>query len=162
MPLHIHSWCCLHAGKVGDREYFFGTDGLVSGPALSSHRDACTNFHHYAPTEVLHIGFTLRTGDALLKYMQQEFQPASYDVLLKNCNAFTDAALYFLTRTRLDGRFSRLERLAVSTRPFSMRLLKHRPNPQAEAFCIEAVIARCDAFSDPAMHLLAPNRIPWS
>lgn len=47
----------------------------------------------------------------------------TYDVFYKNCNTFTDAALYFLTKTRMPGRYNRLERLVTATKPVSIGLL---------------------------------------
>merc|ERR1719221_1270784 len=81
----------------------------------------------------------------------------------KNCNTFTDVALHYLTKTRLDGRFNRIERLIIATNPVSTGLLNrlfraflesntgsecevdiYVTNPEVEDFSVEQVIADLD------------------
>lgn len=150
---------------LGNQEYYFDAAGIVSVPALWSHhaRGQEVETSGWRATEVISVGFTALGGRGLMRGLEQHFQCGSYDVLLKNCNTFTDAALYFLTRNRLDARFSRLERLVASARPFSTQLLAgiarllagpredgtapqaYAPNPCVEGFAIENVIANIDA-----------------
>lgn len=149
---------------LGGREYFFDADGIASAPALWSH---LAGFEHIAEhelsTEVFTVGYSAIGGSALVLGLESFFLSGTYDVLLKNCNAFTDAAVYFLTRKRLSAKFSRLERLLAGTRPVSTKLLsallsatqddpdalgipqEYDPNPLAENFTVEDVVARCDA-----------------
>ena len=52
------------------------------------------------------------------------FSKGTYDVFYKNCNTFTDAALYYLTKTRMPGCYNRIERMVTATKPISIGLLK--------------------------------------
>eukprot|EP00438_Fugacium_kawagutii_P025117 Skav230790 [mRNA] locus=scaffold312:36416:37816:+ [translate_table: standard] len=88
-------------------------------------------------TVVTKIGYSNASGRDLVAALQQHFergtatwsprkgrlQGGTYDVFYKNCNTFTDAALYFLTKTRMPGRYNRLERLVTATKPVSIGLL---------------------------------------
>ena len=49
--------------------------------------------------------------------------PGTYDVFYKNCNTFSDAALYFLTGTRMPACYNRIERFVTATKPVSVGLL---------------------------------------
>lgn len=151
---------------IGRSEYFFDADGIITAPALWSH----TGIDGKVPpkqeplgttlTEVIDMGITPVSPEAFMRAMSPFFLAGTYDIILKNCNTFSDAALYFLTRTRIQGRFSRLERLIATARPFSTRLLSialhsiqqeeqqipmgYTTNPLAEHFSIEDVIVACD------------------
>lgn len=104
-----------------------------------------------------------------MKYLNPYFVEGSYDIISKNCNSFTDAALYFLTKTRLGAQFSRLERMLRSVRPVSVKMTKmliqflchedpseagEKPmlftpwvdNPRAANFSVEEVVVCFDAF----------------
>eukprot|EP00913_Durusdinium_trenchii_P007416 g6973.t1 len=61
-------------------------------------------------------------GDGLLKGSEPKAE-GTYDVFYKNCNTFTDAALYFLTKTRMPAYCNRIERLVTATDPVSVSLL---------------------------------------
>jgi len=153
---------------IGRTEYFFDADGIITAPALWSH----TGIDGKAPskseepagtalTEVIDVGVTPVSPEAFMRSMSPFFLAGTYDIILKNCNTFSDAALYFLTRTRIQSRFSRLERLIATARPFSTRLLSaalqaiqqdqqqspagYTMNPLAEHFNIEDVIMACDS-----------------
>jgi len=165
--LQVAGIAAYHTSVIlGTKEYYFDADGIASAPALWSHfvgNDG--DVEQEICTEVFTVGRSPLSGAALVQGLEVFFYGGSYDVLLKNCNAFTDAALYFLTRRRLDPRFSRLERLIGGTRPLSTKLLAavlrsvipggdaeglalpqdYMPNPLAENFSVEDVIARCDA-----------------
>lgn len=108
---------------LGGREYYFDSQGIVSAPAFWSHLVGRAQRSSDLRTEVLHAGCSAASGASLVQHLMPFFERGSYDVLCKNCNSFTDAALYFLTRRRLDGRFCRLERVLLSTRPVSTGLL---------------------------------------
>merc|ERR1712194_382989 len=73
-------------------------------------------------TEVTCVGQSKRGGNAL-RALIPFFGRGSYDAIYKNCNSFTDAAVYFLTGVRLEARLSRLERLVLATEPISLGLM---------------------------------------
>merc|ERR1712007_207491 len=53
---------------------------------------------------------TSKTCDDLFFGLMPHFTKGSYDVILKNCNSFTDCALYFLLGIRLKKCYSATER----------------------------------------------------
>lgn len=152
---------------LGDMEYFFNQQGIVCSPPLSSHLVGHQERPPELRTEVLSIGESVLTGRALARGLDPFFARGTYDLLCKNCNAFTDAALYFLTRKRLDDRFNRLERLILAARPVSTTLVSGflrarlkqmgadaeeveetisiwQINPLADGFSVEDVVTSCD------------------
>lgn len=153
---------------IGNREYYFDSQGIESAPPFWSHAcgsDAGLN------VEVFKCGKSALTGRALLKGLTPFFEEGTYDIIFKNCNHFTAAALYFLTRSRLDPRFSRLERALASTSPLSTGLInsvvraaapsagckggprqqwQYVTNPRAKGFSVEAVMSACDALDSEA------------
>lgn len=151
---------------LDDKEFYFDSSGIVQAPALWSH--LLSSSEAPPPLQILDFGCSALTGKALHKGLAALFAEGTYDVLCKNCNAFTDAALYFLTRSRLDPQFSRVERWLVATTPMSINVLngllraafqsnsnepdgdKGYPgayvmNPHAVGFSVENVVAACDA-----------------
>jgi len=155
---------------IGRVEYFFDADGIITAPALWSHtgidgRSPSNKLDQAPPlgaanTEVIDMGVTPVTPEAFLRAMTPFFLTGTYDIILKNCNTFSDAALYFLTRTRLESRYARLERFLTMTRPLSTRLLSaalqslqaeqsqtpvgYQMNPLAEHFNVEDIVGVCD------------------
>lgn len=127
---------------VNGEEYFFSDSGIVSDRMLTSHQGT--------PTERLDLGYSSRTGIHLLRAMQEHFQPMTYDLIRKNCNSFSDCALHFLVKKRLDKKFTKMERLGMC----NVGLLKqvtngmYTPNEVAANFQVEAVIADLDAKGD--------------
>lgn len=160
--LNIAGACAYHTSLVmGVHEYYFDTDGIVCVPALWSHQHMSTSGEN-STTELVPVGRSALDGQELRRALARYFKAGSYDVLMKNCNSFTEVAVYFLTRTRLEGRFSRVERLMVNTRPFSTQLLvlfarlaiaatgqgstseapqEYKPNPEADGFSVANTIA---------------------
>jgi len=159
---------------MGRFEYFFDADGIITAPAFWSHtgiggqkkaeseeQEASEAAAAGCPlTEVIEAGSTPVSPEAFVRSITPHFMPGTYDIIMKNCNTFSFAALYYLTRTRVDGRFSRLERIIATSRPLSTRLLStvllmlqkgspsplgYTPNPLADGFSVEDIVATCDA-----------------
>merc|ERR1712039_840093 len=114
-------------------------------------------------TEVIEMGRTQSDGRQLVQMLHPFFKKGTYDLFYKNCNSFTDAALYFLTRNRLDSRFTRIERMITATNPVSTSLIDrlfraflenstgtvvdvdiYVTNPASQDFSIDDVIAWID------------------
>lgn len=153
--------CAYHTSvHVGGREFFFDISGISSGPSLHSH----TGGRAPGPkTEVCDLGFTCIDGATLVKAMSPIFSKGSYDILRKNCNTFTDAAVFLLTGKRLDAHYARPERFLLATEPVSMLLVRqilaarclmlgdaggamsaikdYTCNPFAEGFSVDRIIA---------------------
>eukprot|EP00425_Heterocapsa_triquetra_P034053 CAMPEP_0195120832 /NCGR_PEP_ID=MMETSP0448-20130528/122757_1 /TAXON_ID=66468 /ORGANISM="Heterocapsa triquestra, Strain CCMP 448" /LENGTH=232 /DNA_ID=CAMNT_0040158281 /DNA_START=1 /DNA_END=699 /DNA_ORIENTATION=+ len=152
---------------IDDRELFFDRDGIMAAPPLWSHLAGRSKHPSDLRTEVVEIGRSASGAKALVQALGPFFEKGTYDIFFKNCNSFTDAALYFLTRTRLDGHFSRIERLITATNPVSTSLLNrlfrafiesntgtavdvdiYVTNPEADGFSVDDVIASFDEESE--------------
>eukprot|EP00930_Biecheleria_cincta_P054745 TRINITY_DN4112_c0_g1_i3.p1 TRINITY_DN4112_c0_g1~~TRINITY_DN4112_c0_g1_i3.p1 ORF type:complete len:228 (-),score=40.41 TRINITY_DN4112_c0_g1_i3:167-850(-) len=139
---------------LGSREYYFGAEGVVSAAALWSHRKAKGAGSN--ATKILPAGISMCKGGAMMEALQPFFVQGSYDVLHKNCNSFTDAALVFLTRRRLDACFTRLERLLRAAEPISTGVIDklvrafgtnagcpgggYQVNPLAQGFSVDDLV----------------------
>lgn len=153
---------------LDDREYFFDSVGIMEAQPLWSHMQGEGKYPPEAQpkTEILVIGRSRSSGRAMAQALRPFFEKGSYDIFYKNCNSFSDAALYYLTRSRLSGLYSRIERLVTATNPLSVGLInrtfkavieyggEHQgvcpdeiyvPNPRAQDFSIAEVIAALDA-----------------
>lgn len=119
---------------VDGEEYFFSDSGICYDDKLISHQGT--------PTEKFEVGRTDYSGTELWWALQGHFRPGTYDLLRKNCNSFSDAALFFLLRLRLDKKYSALERLGQTSPDMVARVTNNMyvPNPVAESFNIEDVI----------------------
>mmetsp|Transcript_24790 Transcript_24790/g.71253 ORF Transcript_24790/g.71253 Transcript_24790/m.71253 type:complete len:209 (-) Transcript_24790:74-700(-) len=166
--LHVAGISGYHTSIIiDDREYFFDSVGIMAAPPLTSHGPP--EKRPEMKTAVIEIGRSTCSGNALVQALQPLFEPGTYDIFLKNCNSYTDVALYYLTRTRLPGCYSRLERFVAATSPVSTGLLNkmfrafiekktgkpceedvYVTNPEAENFSVENVIASLEstAFED--------------
>ncbi|OLQ12253.1 hypothetical protein AK812_SmicGene3836 [Symbiodinium microadriaticum] len=89
------------------------------------------------------------SGAEMLCFLSGHFQPGSYDLLRKNCNTFTDCALYFLCGKRLDMRYKAVETLACMADEKtgilqSITRGEYSPNPEAEDFSLQAILQEID------------------
>lgn len=117
---------------VDGEEYFFSDSGMCADTKLISHQGS--------PSEKWQAGRTDFSGSDLWRALQEHFKPGTYDLLRKNCNSFTDAAMFFMIGKRLDKRYSEAERMGQSTPDMVQAIGMYAPNPIAVGFCIEAVI----------------------
>jgi len=92
--------------------------------------------------EVIDLGGSIRTGDDLSRALAPHFEPGSYDLILKNCNSFTDCAIHYLLGMRLCKECSSVERaLGQNLNMFENLTLRHYSrNPKAVNFCVDDVI----------------------
>lgn len=130
-----------HTSVVVDEiEYSFSIEGVTHGPELLSHKHLPN-----APAKVLYVGLTAISGRKMLDYLKKHFRRGSYDLLRKNCNSFSDCALFYLLDTRLDPKYRGLEQLGHAADKHS-RLVQtlsggdYLPNPEADKFSVEDVI----------------------
>jgi len=124
-----------------DVEYAFGAVGVEKGVPLSSHQFLARQH------DVMVVGHTTITGDEMMMVLHPIFQKGTYDLLHKNCNSFTDSALFLLLGIRLNPEFCDLEKLGYAAeRAFLfMQVISggtYRPNLASKSFDIEKVIAR--------------------
>lgn len=127
---------------VNGEEFFFTDSGIFTDRALNSHQQN--------PSERIHIGYSDKTGSQLMRALRSYFKPGTYDFLRKNCNSFSDCALYYLLRKRLDWRFSALDRLGASNNELCTKLTKglYTPNPEASDFNVDEVLVSMSKLED--------------
>jgi len=128
---------------VAGEEYYFSPSGICCSPKLTSH-EACVQLQH------VHIGLSRMSGVDLLDFLTDYFRPGTYDLLRKNCNSFTDCALFFLCCQRLEPRFRQIERIGRAADEHA-RLVQvvsrgeYVPNSRAFGFNLEQVIGEIEA-----------------
>mmetsp|Transcript_41337 Transcript_41337/g.123551 ORF Transcript_41337/g.123551 Transcript_41337/m.123551 type:complete len:191 (-) Transcript_41337:212-784(-) len=131
---------------VNGEEFFFSDSGILWDRSLTSHQGQ--------PSELVDVGLSRRTGSQLLAVLQPHFMPGSYDLIQKNCNSFSDCALFLLVRQRLDPNYRRLERLGKAGQKkiglmsiLSAVGLNYKENPAADNFKLDDVIEYLQALS---------------
>lgn len=127
---------------VNGTEFFFERTGIrgVLADALLKHKTASGGSHTSCPTRIV-IGGSRRTGKELVEHLEPHFKAGTYDLLRKNCNSFSDCALFFLCGVRLDGGFTSMERLGDFYFTPLLSLGGYTANPQAAGFQVEHVIS---------------------
>jgi len=137
----------FHTSVVVDAmEYSFSRRGIVSARNYQSH------LHLAGPGKVLEMGTTSFAGPQMVKALRSHFREQSYDLLRKNCNSFSDCALFFLLGRRLDSKYCELEQIGTSAdRHIGLvRMLSlgdYAPNPKADGFRVDDVIEALGAGS---------------
>jgi hypothetical protein len=123
-------------------EYFYGGAGIVCSPKISSHKKK-------SKMQRICVGISTYSGAELLAVLREYFPPGQYDLLRKNCNAFSDCALYFLCGQRLSWSFKGMDQIGIFADQFgliqSISAGEYCPNPKAADFDVEAVILELDA-----------------
>jgi hypothetical protein len=123
---------------VAGEEYFFSPMGIIHSPTITSHKKN--------PDIVIsHMGLSKYSGGDLMEFLDQFFPPGHYDLLRKNCNSFSDCALYFLCEQRLDMKYKTLERLGKLADEHagiiqSISGGEYTPNLRTSGFDVEDVI----------------------
>lgn len=102
-----------------------------------------------APTKVLDLGFSKLSCAKLREILQPFFQAGTYDILRKNCNSFTDCALFCLLGTRLHEKYRSLEALGATADDLFglvqvISMGEYAPNPKALSFDTEQVMNAVD------------------
>lgn len=122
---------------VDGMEFSFNTtDGIIVCDGPLSHK-------LWQPDGQLHdLGRSAHSGKDMVAALEHKFQPGTYDLLRKNCNHFSDCALFFLLGRRLSAEYCSLERLGAAI-PAVVETLsggRYTPNPLAADFGLEALI----------------------
>mmetsp|Transcript_19401 Transcript_19401/g.42377 ORF Transcript_19401/g.42377 Transcript_19401/m.42377 type:complete len:342 (-) Transcript_19401:75-1100(-) len=124
---------------VDGEEYFFSDSGICCDFGLVSHEGV--------PSERIELGRSCYTGLRMYQALDPAFRPGSYDLLRKNCNSFSDCALAFLLRKRLDWKYMAMERFGqggtslVSNGTVSwLSSGAYAPNPAADGFSADATV----------------------
>jgi len=121
---------------INSVEYSFSGRGVSKAEGPMSHG----SFRGSAwDTTYVDYGWQLVDIPIFEAAMKRHFAPGTYDLLRKNCNSFSDTALQFLTGSRLDPKFRRLEALGRQA-DMNMSLVQaatvggYAPNPRASGF----------------------------
>jgi hypothetical protein len=128
---------------LAGEEYVFTPLGILRYDTIMSHRKN-------PEMQVQYIGLTRFNGADLLECMDPYFPPDHYDLLRKNCNSFSDCALYFLCEQRLDPAFRTMEQIGKFADDHvgflqSLSGGEYNPNIHSLAFDVEKVIREIDA-----------------
>merc|ERR1719499_3069691 len=94
-------------------------------------------------TEAILIGKTNKTGSQMRDNLRRHFESGTYDLLNKNCNCFSDCALWYLCKIRLASGYRSLEQKGKSF-PSLMTKMGYEPNAKAADYDHEAVILALD------------------
>lgn len=127
---------------VDEVEYSFSFEGITEGRDLTSHQHLPNK-----PPQVLYMGLTALSGRKMNAHLGKYFKRASYDLLRKNCNSFSDCALFYLLDSRLDPSYRGLEQIGHAADKHANVVQKisngeYFPNPEADNFRIEDVVAQ--------------------
>lgn len=126
---------------VNGQEFFFNHSGIGTSKNLASHQVMSEQ-----EPQVFDMGLSRYSGPQLMAALSKHFEHGTYDLLNKNCNSFTDCALFFLRKKRLDPKYCMLERLFAVSSPLvtSISRGQYVPNPRAASFDKENVVAWID------------------
>ena len=92
----------------------------------------------------IEIGYTNKSASGMERTLRPYFAGGTYDLLRKNCNSFSDCALWYLCRERLPSSYNRMEKLGNSEMFGSlMQSGQYEPNSKADDFDKEKVIEAC-------------------
>jgi len=129
---------------VEDTEYSFSFSGISTEKDLLSHRGLPNG-----PPQVIYMGLTSITGKEMLTKLRPSFKYGTYDLLRKNCNSFSDCALFYLLDTRLDPAYRGLEKMGHNLDK-NARIIQrvsggeYLPNELADSFDVEEVVKKLD------------------
>lgn len=119
--------------------FFFSSNGIVHNRERASHTGG--------PTEWEELGYSSRTRPQLIDALSAFFAPNTYDTVYKNCNAFSDCALFYLLGSRLPPRYCTLERLGKTAGKELLHSFlpdEYKPNKSATDFSVEDVIRQLE------------------
>eukprot|EP01084_Bolivina_argentea_P098419 176878_1 len=122
---------------INGREYFFDMGGIMKTDNLLSHKGK-------QQFKRIELGYTNKSGSGLERTLRRHFEGGTYDLLRKNCNSFSDCALWYLLRQRIPSTYTRMESIGKSEMLGSlMQNGEYKPNPKADGFDKEKVIEEC-------------------
>uniref|UniRef100_A0A7S2CEA5 PPPDE domain-containing protein n=1 Tax=Alexandrium andersonii TaxID=327968 RepID=A0A7S2CEA5_9DINO len=123
-------------------EFSFSQRGVVTTRNFQSHTHLSGG-----PHQIIELGTTSLSGAQMARALRPHFKEQTYDLLRKNCNSFTDCAMFYLLGRRLDAKYYELEQIANSADRLMgiVRVLSlgdYKPNPRANAFDLEELIGK--------------------
>jgi len=144
VPLAYHT-----SVAVDGVEFSFGPDGMVASNSTFQSHYLFIN----GPAEVVDCGTTTKTGRELRAALQSDFVKGTYDILKKNCNSFSECALFFLTGMRLDTKYRTMEQVGKYADEHlglirTVTMGNYAPNPKAASFDVDEIIDRIKSVTD--------------
>lgn len=128
---------------IDGTEYFFDAAGVMSSSNRLSHQPDPSNPQSRFDTTEHLIGYTNKSGTQLKDNLRSHFQAGTYDLIRKNCNSFSDCALFYLCKIRLAPGFRSLETKGKSF-PSLLNRFGYEPNAKADNFDMEQTILALD------------------
>mmetsp|Transcript_13611 Transcript_13611/g.39218 ORF Transcript_13611/g.39218 Transcript_13611/m.39218 type:complete len:243 (-) Transcript_13611:1-729(-) len=126
---------------VNGEEFFFSDGGIAADSNLSSHKNP--QMPDNQPT-IIDMGFSQYSGSQLKAALERHFLPGTYDLLRKNCNSFSDTAIFYLLHKRIDAKYRAMEKMGASMQGMVAAASEYRPNPKAEGFDVDALCKEID------------------
>ncbi|CAD7951630.1 unnamed protein product [Amoebophrya sp. A25] len=93
--------------------------------------------------KLIKMGKSNKTGSQVVAALSQYFPAGHYDLLRKNCNSFSDVAIFYCLGKRIDSSFRRMESLGSSWKGI-LAGQGYEENPKAEGFDVEEIVAKID------------------
>ncbi|CAK0844183.1 unnamed protein product [Prorocentrum cordatum] len=148
LGLQVPGLQAFHTSVLVDGlEYCFGPSGVSVSKGCGSHRQFVSS-----PPTVLAMGYSRISGDEMRRALSPLFRAGSYDLLRKNCNAFSDCALYYLLGARLAWRYRGLDQIGAALggqrSGLAQGILRaavggaYVPNPAAAGFSLDASLQK--------------------
>uniref|UniRef100_A0A7S3T1P5 PPPDE domain-containing protein n=1 Tax=Strombidinopsis acuminata TaxID=141414 RepID=A0A7S3T1P5_9SPIT len=114
-------------------EYWFNSTGINKNEGIRSH------IPYRNTPQIFEYGFTTISGHSMVTALSKDFQKNSYDLLRKNCNSFSECALFYLCGTHLGDKFRILEKIGrkVDNHTGFIKAISggaYKKNPAANAF----------------------------
>jgi len=136
---------------VNGDEYSFSDGGVTIARGTDSHeamarQNSSSSTQVQIKTEVFDMGMSQYSGSQLMTALQRHFQAGTYDLLKKNCNSFSDCALFYFLNKRIDRKYRALEKMGGIAPGLIASLSggSYTPNPKSENFDLEKVILEVD------------------
>jgi len=129
--------------EVNGIEYSFSDGGVMTSTNRASHQVQQNDPQSRHGTEVVTIGFTNKTGTMMQDSVVKYFSAGTYDLLRKNCNCFSDCAIWYLCKIRLHQDYRSLEKKGQKY-PSIAKYFTQESNPKAASYDHEATILSLD------------------
>eukprot|EP00928_Gymnodinium_smaydae_P062113 TRINITY_DN46040_c0_g1_i1.p1 TRINITY_DN46040_c0_g1~~TRINITY_DN46040_c0_g1_i1.p1 ORF type:complete len:234 (-),score=38.54 TRINITY_DN46040_c0_g1_i1:68-769(-) len=139
-----------HSSVIVNGEEFSFSDGGIyaSMDRLASHSQMQGPDGQPAPKlnpQVIDMGMSQHSGHSMKMTLERHFSAGTYDLLRKNCNSFSDAAIWYLLHKRLPDSYCRLEKLGASSSLVQTIMGgQYKPNPKANDFNLEELVVSLD------------------
>lgn len=137
-------------------EYEFAGNGIRRSNGPKSHE------RFGGKPEFIEMGYTSKGGRHLMAKLGNTFPAGTYDLLRKNCNTFSDCALFYLVGQRMQDEHRALEKIGNTLNKYtnivSSIFSGYEPNPKADNFQTMGVIdhiqkRRQGQMKDPALRV---------